>query len=101
MIIDLADQYDYGDAKERLRTLIRSAPIPSDPIGVLIQDPNEQKILQDCLVATGATPDGKDALARFWGNVQGLSKTAPTAYDGLVNSVKELALSESDLIKSP
>lgn len=77
---------------------MRSAPILSDPIAVLIKDANEQQVLQDCLIAAGASQDDRDALARFWGNVQGLSKVAPTAYDSLTNSVKEMSFSESDLL---
>ena len=99
VIVDLAAQPGFGDAKDRLQTVLESRPIPSDPIAVFIDNQNERTVLQEALVAAGKTPEGKDALAKFWGNAQGVSRTTPDAYDDLNASVNALALSERDLIR--
>lgn len=98
VIIDLANQYGSGDATDRLVTLIRSAPIPSDPVVTSLADATAKKDLQTALVRAGATPDGKDALERFWGKVQGLGAIAGDRYEVLVKSLDTLKLTEADLL---
>jgi ABC-type phosphate/phosphonate transport system substrate-binding protein len=99
VIDDLNNQPDFGNAKNRLKTLI-TIDIPSDPIAVLIKDENERAVLQKCLVFAGKTPAGKAALGEFWGKVQGLAPTTPDKYDELNVYVSELGLSQADLIKA-
>jgi ABC-type phosphate/phosphonate transport system substrate-binding protein len=99
VIVDLAGQPGFGGAKDRLQTVLESRRIPSDAIAVFVENETERTVLQEALVAAGKTPEGKDALAKFWGNAQGVSRTTPDAYKDLNKSVEELALSERDLIR--
>jgi phosphonate transport system substrate-binding protein len=99
VIADLSNQYGYGDAAEKLVRVIRSAPIPSDPVAVNVADPASRKLVQDALVAAAGTTEGREALAIFWGNVQGLSRTTADAYASLEKALTELGLTESDLLK--
>ena len=99
VIADLSNQYGYGDAAEKLVTILRSDPIPSDPVAVNVTDAATRKLLQDALVTSGGTPDGRQALAIFWGNVQGLSRTTADAYASLETALTQLGLSETDLLK--
>jgi phosphonate transport system substrate-binding protein len=97
-IVDLSNQYGYGDAKECLVQLLRSAPIPSDPVALRSSDPSVKKFVTDALVAASVTPDGKDALAKFWGGVVGLETTTPDAYDVLMAALKGLNLAAGDIL---
>ena len=97
VILDLANQYGYGDANERLVQLVRSDPIPSDPIVVRVPDA-ERAHLQAALVAAGNTPEGKAALEIFWGMVQGLRAIEANAYDVLGDTMTALGLEELDLM---
>ncbi len=99
VILDLSKQYGYGDAALKIRKLIRSDPIPSDPIAVNVPDANTRKLIQDALVVASGTQDGRQALAVFWGNVQGLSRTTASAYASLETALAELGLTEADLLR--
>jgi ABC-type phosphate/phosphonate transport system substrate-binding protein len=98
VIVDLGNQYGFGDAAKRLSTLVRSAPIPSDPIVVHMEDAAQRGALQAAFVNAGMTPVGKAALARFWGLVQGLAAIGPDIYDVLNESMTALQLQEKDLL---
>lgn len=99
VIIDLGNQPGFGDAAKRMHTLIRSKPIPSDPVVVRAKDNTERNALQRALVAAGETAAGKAALARFWGLVQGLAPITADKYDVLNASMTALNLSERDLLQ--
>ncbi len=99
VVADLCSQDGYGDAAERLVTLLRSDPIPSDPVAVNVRDAGTRKLLQDALLAAAATPDGRQALAVFWGNVQGLSRTTAKAYASLETALTQLGMTEADLLR--
>lgn len=97
-VIDLSNQYGYGDAKDCLIQILRSAPIPSDPIALRTQDPNLPKLITDALVGASNTADGKDSLAKFWGGVVGLEGTTPSAYDQLSAALTTFGLTDADLL---
>ena len=99
VIIDLSNQYGYGDAKEKLVQIVRSDPIPSDPVVVRIADAGEQAVLQTALVAAGKTPDGKAALEGFWGMAQGLKPIPANTYDLLSTIMAEFKFEEKDLLR--
>lgn len=98
VIVDLANQYGYGDANEQLVQLVRSDPIPSDPVVVRVSDA-ERDPLQAALVAAGDTAEGKAALAIFWGMVEGLRPIEADAYDLLNDTMTALGLEERDLMR--
>jgi phosphonate transport system substrate-binding protein len=98
VIADLGNQYGFGDAPRRMSTLIRSAPIPSDPVVVRIVDATERRELQTALVNASATPEGKASLSRFWGLVQGLAPIGADVYRGLNEAMTALRLEEQDLL---
>lgn len=100
VIIDLANQYGYGDANEKLVQLVRSDPIPSDPVVTRVADAGERAALQAALVAAGQSADGKAALEIFWGMVQGLRATEANTYDLLEQTMATLGLEERDLLPS-
>lgn len=99
VIIDLSNQYGYGDAVGKLSTIIRSAPIPSDPVVVNVSDNAVLTLLQTSLIKTAITPDGRQSLAMFWGNAQGLSPASADAYNALEKALDELGLDEVDLLR--
>ncbi|HEY9517681.1 MAG TPA: phosphate/phosphite/phosphonate ABC transporter substrate-binding protein [Gemmatimonadales bacterium] len=99
VIVDLGNQYGYGDATKRMSTLVRSDPIPSDPVVVRMTDPAQRKALQAALVKAGKTKDGKAALSRFWGLVQGLAPIGPDEYEILNTAMTALKLEEQHLLK--
>ena len=99
VIIDLSNQYGYGDAREKLVQLVRSDPIPSDPVVARIADDAERKKVQDALVKAGATAGGRAALEGFWGMAQGLKAIGPQEYDPLNKIMNELSLEERDLLR--
>ena len=70
VIVDLAGQRGDQDAREKLLELARSSPISSDPVVVRVSDPNERMHLQNAIVESGNSPEGKEALKVFWGNTQ-------------------------------
>jgi phosphonate transport system substrate-binding protein len=98
VIIDLSNQQGFGDAQSKLKTLVRSPPIPSDPIAVNIPDDAERKEVAAALVRAGGTPDGKQALADFWGKAQGLEATSSQKYDVIQTAIEELRLRPEDLL---
>jgi ABC-type phosphate/phosphonate transport system substrate-binding protein len=98
-IADLANQYGYGDARECLVQVHRSQPIPSDPIALRSSDAKLTAIVAEALVQAAADPEGKDALARFWGGVVGLEKTTSDEYRILESAVAELSLTADDLLE--
>jgi phosphate/phosphite/phosphonate ABC transporter binding protein len=98
VIIDLANQRGYGDAEDVLVQLKRSEPIPSDPVVVTTPDPGKRALLQRAIVDAGETPEGKEALKVFWGNVQGLADTTSQPYMGLADALKALKLEQADVI---
>lgn len=97
VIIDLANQPGYSDAKEKLVTIHRSAPIPSDPIAVNVTDKKEYQQIQAALVKISQRSPAKEAIQEFWGNAQGLKETTYQPYEYLLNAVKSLGLSEQDI----
>lgn len=98
VIIDLSNQPGYGDAGERLVTLLRSDPIPSDPVAVNIADDKLRGAVQQALVSAGDTEDGKRALIIFWGNTQGLAATDEKPYELLNTALDDLRFAEKDLL---
>jgi ABC-type phosphate/phosphonate transport system substrate-binding protein len=98
VIVDLSNQPGYGDAGERLFTLIRSDPIPSDPVAVNLVDQGLRSAVQRALVNAGKTDDGKEALKIFWGNTQGLDATDEKPYQGLNDVLGALGFREADLL---
>lgn len=98
VIIDLSNQPGYGDALERLVTLIRSDPIPSDPVAVNLPDDALRSAVQKALVIAGDTEDGKKALIIFWGNTQGLAATDEKPYEELNRIRLELGFEREDLL---
>jgi phosphonate transport system substrate-binding protein len=101
VIIDLSNQPGFGDAQAKLKTLLRSPPIPSDPVVVNIPDAGERKAVAAALVRAGATPEGKQALSDFWGKVQGLEATTSDKYDGIEAAIKDLGFRPADLFPKP
>ena len=99
VIIDLANQSGYSDAKDKLNPLLRSEPIPSDPIALNVSDVNERQQVQKALVEASKEPAGQDALAQFWGNVQGLEPISHSSYEPLSDAIQSLALTESDCLR--
>ena len=79
--------------------LHKSAPIKSDPIAALIQDKNGRDHVQWALIAASETTEGRDAHARFWGQVKGLAPITADASDNLIVAAKRLALTESEILK--
>lgn len=98
VIADLSNQPGYGDADERLVTLIRSDPIPSDPVVVNLADQALMSAVQQALINAGKTEGGKAALLVFWGKTQGLDLTDEKFYDGLNKVLNELGFVEGDLL---
>jgi ABC-type phosphate/phosphonate transport system substrate-binding protein len=99
VIIDLSHQPGYTDAQDVLVCLHRSAPIKSDPIAALIQDANERSVIQRALITASQTQEGRDALAKFWGQVKGLATITEDAYDNLMDAAKGMALTENEILK--
>ena len=98
VIVDLADQPGYGDAREVLVQLKRSPPIPSDPVVVFARNPAQLKLLKSAIVAAGKTATGIAALKIFWGKTQGLKATTSNFYKSLNDALKALKFEEADLI---
>lgn len=101
VIIDLGNQYGFGDATKRMATVIRSAPIPSDPVVMRSTDAAARAAMQKALVAAGQTPVGKATLLRFWGLVQGLEAINADRYVVLDEALTALNLREADLLARP
>jgi phosphate/phosphite/phosphonate ABC transporter binding protein len=99
VIIDLARQPGFEDAKLKLTTIIRSEPIPSDPIAINVDSPSVRESIAKAFVSISKQDSVKKALARFWGNAQGLDYISPSAYDILSKAVAELSLSERDCLR--
>jgi phosphate/phosphite/phosphonate ABC transporter binding protein len=99
VIVDLSNQYGYGDATEKLVQIGRSDPIPSDPIVVNIIDDGLREAVGKALIVAASSTDGKQALTNFWGNVQGLQQITEDAYDGIQSSLDTLGLKEADLLR--
>ncbi len=97
VIIDLSNQPGFADAKEKLVTIHRSAPIPSDPIAVNIPDKDAREFIQKALVKISTIEPAKSAIAEFWGKAQGLKETDHQPYEYLLTAVKDLGLSENDI----
>jgi phosphate/phosphite/phosphonate ABC transporter binding protein len=98
VIIDLSNQDGYRDAKECLLQLVRSAPIPSDPIVLRSPDKDWAGKITEALVAASKTDEGKESLAIFWGKVVGLEAVDPAVYDVLASALNSLSLSETDIL---
>jgi ABC-type phosphate/phosphonate transport system substrate-binding protein len=97
VILDLARQYGYGDAQDRLVRFAR-VHITSDPVVARLDDPAQTQALRSALAATGLSAAGRIALGSFWGGVTGLGPVANEAYDALLDAVTDLGLRESDLM---
>jgi ABC-type phosphate/phosphonate transport system substrate-binding protein len=100
VIHDLARQPGYEDAEKRLKMFARSDPIPSDPVAVHIADQGEQGAVQKALLAAAKSKDGKEAIARFWGDARGLDATDAKAYGILAAAVQKLKVTAEDLLAS-
>jgi ABC-type phosphate/phosphonate transport system substrate-binding protein len=100
VIHDLASQYGYGDAAERLIRIGRSKPIPSDPVAINLEDENLRRHINAALIQAGADDAGKASIATFWGKATGLAGTVPEAFDGLHDALSTLGLREADLIRA-
>lgn len=98
VIVDLANQPGYHDAAQKLIQIVRSDPLPSDPVVVRVGSDAERTELQRALVAAGQTPQGKAALEGFWGMAQGLRPIGADKYDILVQTMKALGVVERDLL---
>jgi phosphonate transport system substrate-binding protein len=98
VIVDLSNQAGYGDVAEVLIQLMRSPPIPSDPVVVHLSDPAERQRLQQAIIAAGNTTAGKETLKIFWGNAQGLDQTSSDNYSMLRDALQRLHFDESDLL---
>lgn len=96
-IIDLSSQPGYEDAKEKLITIHRSNPIPSDPIAVNVKDQKEAIIFQQALIKISQNSPAKEAISEFWGNAQGLKETTFKPYEYLITAVNELGLTQKDI----
>lgn len=97
VIIDLSRQKGFEDAESKLKRLVRSPPIPSDPIVVNIPNDAERAAVAAALVRAGGTPDGKQALADFWGKAQGLKPTSSQKYNVIQTAIEKLRLRPEDL----
>ncbi len=97
VIIDLANQAGFEDAKDKLIRIHRSDPIPSDPIAVNIPDKDAREFIQKALVEISTVEPAKSAIAEFWGNAQGLKATDYKPYEYLLNAVQDLGLNENDI----
>jgi len=98
VIIDLSKQPGFENAQSKLKTLLRSAPIPSDPVAVNIPDEKERAAVTAALISAGSTADGKQALADFWGNVQGLAAASSNNYDVVQTAIQDLHFKAEDLL---
>lgn len=98
VIVDLTNQYGYGDASEVLVTLHKSSPIPSDPIAVNLPDATALKNLQTAFENASRTPEGSAAIKIFWGNGRYLLPTQSSNYDYLLTAVSALGLTQQDLL---
>jgi ABC-type phosphate/phosphonate transport system substrate-binding protein len=98
VITDLSRQKGFEDAESKLKTLVRSPPIPSDPIIVNIPDDTERKAVVAALVRASGSVDGKRALAEFWGNAQGLEPTSSQRYDVIKDAIDELRVRPEELL---
>jgi ABC-type phosphate/phosphonate transport system substrate-binding protein len=101
VIIDLSNQTGYSDAKLKLKTLIRSEPIPSDPVVVHVGDENVRRTVAAALVRASKSTNGRSALSIFWGNAQGLEATTSDAYDPIQSAIQALRLRAEDLFPKP
>lgn len=99
VIKDLARQYGYGDAEERLVQIARSEPIVSDPVVAHITDEQLRTHVTQAFLETAKTPVGQMSLRRFWGMVQGLEPVAPDAWSLLTTAMARLGLREQDVIR--
>jgi len=97
-IIDLSNQDGYRDAQECLFRLVRSTPIPSDPIVLKSPDTGWAVKMTQALVAASKSDEGKDSLATFWGKVVGLEAVNPSVYDVLSSALTSLSLGEADIL---
>jgi ABC-type phosphate/phosphonate transport system substrate-binding protein len=100
VLADLARKPGYEDAQDVLQTLVRSDPIPSDPVAVNLPGREEQEAIRRALLAAAATPRGKESIAIFWGNAQGLAATEGDDYGGLLRAVEALRFTGADLLGS-
>jgi phosphonate transport system substrate-binding protein len=98
VIIDLSKQQGFGDAQSKLKTLLRSQTIPSDPVAVNIPAEAERNEVTAALIRASATDEGKQALADFWGNVQGLAATSSQKYDVIKSAIQDLRFQPEDLL---
>jgi phosphonate transport system substrate-binding protein len=97
VIIDLSNQPGYQDAKEKLVTIHRSNPIPSDPIVLKIDDARQYSLIQKALISISERSPAREAIMDFWGNAQGLKMTTYKPYAYLLDAVSQLGLSEHDI----
>jgi len=68
---------------------------------VTTPDATKRNVLKQAIVAAGNTPAGLTALAKFWGNAQGLQDTTSAAYAVLTTAMDTLKLGASELMPPP
>jgi phosphonate transport system substrate-binding protein len=98
VIINLSNQKGFEDAQSKLKTLLRSSPIPSDPVVVNVPTEAERVEVTAALIRAGATDEGKQALADFWGDVRGLAATSSQNYEVVQSAVQDLGFRPEDLL---
>ena len=64
-----------------------------------IQIPDIDSQIQSAFVSISKRSDVKKALARFWGNVQGLAPIESFEYEYLSTAVDDLELTEEDCLR--
>jgi phosphonate transport system substrate-binding protein len=99
VIADLGHQAGYEDAEKILKGVIKSAPIPSDPVAVNVGTAELRRHIRAALISISKKEEVKKALDKFWGKAQGLESISPSEYNILSNAVEALALSENDCLK--
>jgi hypothetical protein len=90
----------YPDAEQKLIRLGRE-DIHSDPVVVNTQALSSGitlKMIQDACVVVAKTPDVQAALDLFWGWVKDLSPTEHSNYGSIERAVKNLNLTEVDML---
>ncbi|MBY0536616.1 MAG: PhnD/SsuA/transferrin family substrate-binding protein [Chitinophagaceae bacterium] len=97
VISDLANQYGYGDADEKLITIMKSSEIPSDPIAVNLSNHTEFKNLQVAFENASKTKEGEDAIKIFWGGARHLLPGETNVYKYLIEAAKDLGLTREDI----
>ena len=97
VIKDLAGQAGYGDAETVLKRIAPPIEIRSDPITVNLGD-ERRALVQQALLKAGNSDAGKAAIAKFWGNAQGLVSADIAKYEELSKALDTLQLTREDIL---